>query len=114
MYAHAHADHKGAGRHGGRPGRVRVDGDRPAGAEPDSADAPVLVLWGDRDPFTPIDGPVGKFFSRLPSELPNVTLHMLEGVGHCPHDDRPDLVHDRLLPWLDGLPPPAAAAAAAV
>lgn len=65
---------------------------------------PVLVLWGDQDPFTPIDGPVGKYFSGLPSELPNVRLHMLEGVGHCPHDDRPDLVHQKLLPWLEELP----------
>ncbi|KAL5229573.1 hypothetical protein ABZP36_028349 [Zizania latifolia] len=70
--------------------------------------APVLVLWGDQDPFTPIDGPVGKYFSALPGELPNVTLHMLEGVGHCPHDDRPDLVHGKLLPWLDSLPAAAA------
>uniref|UniRef100_J3M794 AB hydrolase-1 domain-containing protein n=1 Tax=Oryza brachyantha TaxID=4533 RepID=J3M794_ORYBR len=71
--------------------------------------APVLVLWGDRDPFTPIDGPVGRYFSALPGDLPNVTLHMLEGVGHCPHDDRPDLVHAKLLPWLHGLPSSAAA-----
>lgn len=61
---------------------------------------PVLVLWGDQDPFTPIDGPVGKYFSTLPSKLENVQLFMLEGVGHCPHDDRPELVHDKLLPWL--------------
>lgn len=66
---------------------------------------PVLVLWGDCDPFTPIDGPVGKYFSSLPSQQPNVKLFLLEGVGHCPHDDRPDLVHDKLLPWLASLPP---------
>ncbi|EES19542.1 hypothetical protein BDA96_09G147900 [Sorghum bicolor] len=83
-------------------------GPSPIPLMPRLADLPVLVLWGDRDPFTPIDGPVGKFFSKLPSELPNVTLYMLEGVGHCPHDDRPDLVHARLLPWLEALPPPAA------
>lgn len=65
---------------------------------------PVLVLWGDRDPFTPIDGPVGKYFSSLPSNLPNIELHVLPGVGHCPHDDRPDLVHEKLLPWLSSLP----------
>ncbi|CAN6350981.1 unnamed protein product [Urochloa humidicola] len=88
-------------------------GPSPIALMPRLADVPVLVLWGDRDPFTPIDGPVGKFFSKLPSELPNVTLHMLEGVGHCPHDDRPDLVHDKLLPWLHGLPPTAAEAAGA-
>ncbi|KAK4413378.1 hypothetical protein Salat_2750400 [Sesamum alatum] len=52
---------------------------------------PVLVLWGDEDPFTPIDGPVGKYFSALPAQMPNVNLFLLEGVGHCPHDDRPDL-----------------------
>lgn len=64
------------------------------------ADLPVLILWGDRDPFTPMDGPVGKYFSSLPSQRPNVCLFVLEGVGHCPHDDRPELVHEKLLPWL--------------
>ncbi|KAK9167842.1 hypothetical protein Scep_003033 [Stephania cephalantha] len=64
---------------------------------------PILVLWGDQDPFTPIDGPVGKYFSSLPSQLSNVELFMLEGVGHCPHDDRPQLVHEKLLPWLAAL-----------
>ncbi|CAK9183252.1 unnamed protein product [Ilex paraguariensis] len=65
---------------------------------------PVLLLWGDQDPFTPLDGPVGKYFSSLPCEQPNVCLFVLEGVGHCPHDDRPDLVHEKLLPWLACLP----------
>lgn len=65
---------------------------------------PVLILWGDSDPFTPIDGPVGKYFSSLPLKLSNVKLCMLEGVGHCPHDDRPELVHEKLIPWLAALP----------
>lgn len=67
---------------------------------------PVLLLWGDQDPFTPIDGPVGKYFSSLPTQLPTVNLFLLEGVGHCPHDDRPDLVHEKLLLWLANLPAP--------
>lgn len=62
--------------------------------------SPVLVLWGSQDPFTPLDGPVGKYFSSLPSQLSNINLQVLEGVGHCPHDDRPELVHEKLLPWL--------------
>ncbi|CAH9104199.1 unnamed protein product [Cuscuta epithymum] len=66
---------------------------------------PVLVLWGNLDPFTPVDGPVGKFFSSLPAKMQNVKFFVLEGVGHCPHDDRPELVHDQLLPWLATLPP---------
>ena len=61
---------------------------------------PVLVLWGDKDPFTPIDGPIGRFFSDLPNTQGNVQLKMLADVGHCPHDDRPELVHNELLPWL--------------
>lgn len=67
---------------------------------------PVLILWGDDDPFTPLDGPVGKYFSSLPTSQgsDNVTLFVLEGVGHCPHDDRPELVHEKLLPWLALLP----------
>lgn len=65
---------------------------------------PVLILWGDEDPFTPIDGPVGKYFSSLPSQVPNISLSMLQGVGHCPHDDRPNLVHEKLVPWLSALP----------
>lgn len=66
---------------------------------------PVLVLWGDRDPFTPLDGPVATYFSTLAAQVPNMSLFVLEGVGHCPHDDRPDLVHEKLLPWLDDLLP---------
>ncbi|KAL9687469.1 hypothetical protein QQ045_031872 [Rhodiola kirilowii] len=65
---------------------------------------PVLVLWGDQDTLTPLDGPVGKYFTTVPSQLPNITLRVLEGVGHCPHDDRPELVHEKLLPWLASLP----------
>ncbi|KAM7279631.1 hypothetical protein ACFE04_006765 [Oxalis oulophora] len=64
---------------------------------------PILILWGDEDPFTPLDGPVGKYFSSLPLQLSNVSLFVLEGVGHCPHDDRPELVHAKLLPWLSNL-----------
>lgn len=65
---------------------------------------PMLVLWGDEDPFTPINGPVGKYFQGLPKSNPKVVLHLLQGVGHCPQDDRPDLVHEKLLPWLAELP----------
>ncbi|ESR55174.1 hypothetical protein CICLE_v10021643mg [Citrus x clementina] len=65
-----------------------------------SISIPLLVLWGDEDPFTPLDGPVGKYFSSLLSKLSNVKLTVLKGVGHCPHDDRPELVHEKLLPWL--------------
>jgi pimeloyl-ACP methyl ester carboxylesterase len=66
----------------------------------DRISQPLLVLWGDADPFTPADGPVGRFFQALPDTRLNTRFSFLPSVGHCPHDDRPDLVHSELLPWL--------------
>ncbi|KAJ7527390.1 hypothetical protein O6H91_16G067600 [Diphasiastrum complanatum] len=65
---------------------------------------PVLILWGDNDPFTPIDGPVGKYFCALPSSSSNVSLHLLPNVGHCPHDEQPELVNEKILAWIATLP----------
>ncbi|KAG2451648.1 hypothetical protein HYH02_003428 [Chlamydomonas schloesseri] len=62
---------------------------------------PLLVLWGDKDTLTPADGPVGKYLKDLPSKRPDTSFIMLEDVGHCLHDDRPELVHSHLLPWLE-------------
>ncbi|KAL4859706.1 Ferredoxin C 2 [Chlorella vulgaris] len=67
----------------------------------DSLTQPLLVIWGDNDPMTPANGPVGRFFQALPATRPDTTFHFLKGVGHCPHDDAPDLTHTVLLPWLD-------------
>lgn len=40
---------------------------------------PLLVLWGDKDPFTPADGPVGRFFQALPQQRDNTTFTFLPG-----------------------------------
>jgi pimeloyl-ACP methyl ester carboxylesterase len=61
---------------------------------------PLLFIWGDADPFTPVDGPVGKWCASLPATRPGTAFELLPDVGHCPHDDRPEAVHARLLPWL--------------
>ena len=62
----------------------------------------MLVLWGTKDPFTPSDGPVGRYFQRLAEQRPgSVDFVHLPGVGHCPHDEAPDEVHEHLLPWLE-------------
>ena len=39
----------------------------------------MLVLWGDSDPFTPADGPTGRFFQKLPSTRPGTTFEFLKG-----------------------------------
>mmetsp|Transcript_347 Transcript_347/g.564 ORF Transcript_347/g.564 Transcript_347/m.564 type:complete len:386 (-) Transcript_347:46-1203(-) len=78
-------------------------GPRPESAMPaiEAAGVPILILWGEEDPFTPMDGPVGKFFlDTLEPRSSAVTKRILPGTGHCPHDDRPEEVHEALLPWL--------------
>eukprot|EP00892_Ulva_mutabilis_P003392 jgi/Ulvmu1/1424/UM011_0153.1 len=62
---------------------------------------PVLVLWGDSDVLTPVDGPVGRFFKDLPVTKSNVTFQLLESTGHCAQDDNPEAVHNHLVPWLE-------------
>jgi len=64
---------------------------------------PLLFVWGDADPFTPVDGPVGQWATSLAATRPGTAFELLADVGHCPHDDRPGEVHARLLPWLAGV-----------
>jgi hypothetical protein len=40
---------------------------------------PLLLLWGDSDPMTPADGPVGRYMAALPTSRPNTTFVMLPG-----------------------------------
>ena len=69
-----------------------------------AAEVPIFVLWGTTDPFTPIDGPVAKFFlDELEPAHDFVTKAVVDDVGHCPHDDRPEVVHQALMPWLSRL-----------
>jgi len=77
-------------------------GPKPWALVPDIT-CPILVLWGDKDTLTPADGPVGKYFQILPNSRPNTTFTFLPDVGHCIHDDRPEVVHAELVPWLDKL-----------
>lgn len=76
----------------------------PAGPRPEdhlpNVACPVGILWGSNDPFTPLDGPVGKYFKQLPSKQSNISFLELPGVGHCPHDDRPELVNAEIQAFL--------------
>ncbi|MBD2428388.1 alpha/beta fold hydrolase [Phormidium sp. FACHB-1136] len=65
---------------------------------------PLLVLWGENDPWTPIQG--ATLYRQLaddPSKA--VTFHSIPDTGHCPHDERPDVVNPLLLDWLGTLEP---------
>lgn len=46
---------------------------------------------------------VAQLFRELQQERDNVNLVSLPDVGHCPHDDRPELAASHILPWLSSL-----------
>ncbi|MGG6297497.1 alpha/beta fold hydrolase [Leptolyngbya sp. AN02str] len=60
---------------------------------------PLLVLWGEADPWTPIAG--AKIYQNLAAKHPDrVTFHGIPNTGHCPHDERPETVNQYILEWL--------------
>jgi len=65
---------------------------------------PLLVLWGENDPWTPIKGAdVYRELSATPDIQPAVTFHAIPETGHCPHDERPDMVNPLMVDWLRSL-----------
>lgn len=59
--------------------------------------APLFVLWGEADPWTPVKG--GEIFQAWGETHP-VVFKTLPNTGHCPHDERPELVNSLVLDWL--------------
>jgi pimeloyl-ACP methyl ester carboxylesterase len=58
---------------------------------------PVRLLWGAQDPWEPVAEA-----RRWQQAYPCIEeLTVLEGVGHCPHDEAPDQVNPILLNWLE-------------
>lgn len=68
-----------------------------------SVAGPMLILWGDQDPFTPGNAAGGIYFQQLKDTRAGTTFEWIEGAGHAPHDDRPERVDAVLLPWLERL-----------
>ena len=61
--------------------------------------APLLLLWGIRDPWINAPGRRATFQRHAPAATTEVVLD----AGHCPHDEVPDQVNASLLDWLTGL-----------
>jgi pimeloyl-ACP methyl ester carboxylesterase len=61
---------------------------------------PLLVLWGEADPWTPIAG--AKIYQELATHKP-VKFIPIPNTGHCPHDENPDQVNQLMLEWLADL-----------
>mmetsp|Transcript_58688 Transcript_58688/g.109863 ORF Transcript_58688/g.109863 Transcript_58688/m.109863 type:complete len:399 (+) Transcript_58688:43-1239(+) len=62
------------------------------------ADIPVWVCWGEEDPWTP--APRVRALQRFDSVREIVPL---PGVGHCPHDEAPDVVNGYLIQFVKGV-----------
>lgn len=78
----------------------------PAGPRPEDLlpqiQVPLLVIWGEDDPWTPIKG--ADIYQRLAAEEnTSVTFHGIPNTGHCPHDERPNVVNSLILEWLESL-----------
>ena len=58
--------------------------------------APLLLLWGNKDPWMNTPGKRDIFRRYTPQETKEVVLD----AGHCPHDEVPDQVNNALLQWL--------------
>jgi pimeloyl-ACP methyl ester carboxylesterase len=61
---------------------------------------PLLVLWGEDDPWTPLAG--GRLFEQYAGPAP-VQFQGIAQTGHCPHDERPEVVNALVLNWLSTL-----------
>lgn len=56
---------------------------------------PALILWGTADPWEPVD--LGKELANFPAVEKFIPL---EGIGHCPQDEAPELVNPILQEWI--------------
>ncbi|MFM7581073.1 MAG: alpha/beta hydrolase, partial [Microcystaceae cyanobacterium] len=56
--------------------------------------APLLVLWGEKDPWMQVQERAVKFRRHYPQ----LTEHYLDS-GHCPHDDTPEMVNRLIRDW---------------
>jgi pimeloyl-ACP methyl ester carboxylesterase len=59
---------------------------------------PLLVLWGENDPWTPIKG--AKVYQELAAAGKPVRVVSIPNAGHCPHDEYPEVVNPAIVAWL--------------
>ena len=74
----------------------------PPGPKPEALlpqrQCPLLVLWGEDDPWTPIQG--AKIYQDLSDSDDNVEFYPIPKAGHCAHDEKPESVNELILNWL--------------
>lgn len=56
---------------------------------------PTVLLWGTEDPWEPVE--MGRELATIPTVERFIPL---EGLGHCPQDEAPEIVNPILLDWI--------------
>ncbi len=64
--------------------------------------APLLLLWGDSDPWLRNAKAKQDKFRFFAKEASVEVKEVLLNAGHCPHDEIPDQVNQEMLTWLKG------------
>ena len=63
---------------------------------------PLLILWGESDPWTPISS--ATLYQALANDPSStVSFQAIRDTGHCPHDERPEVVNPLILDWCKQL-----------
>lgn len=57
---------------------------------------PTLILWGDGDPYVPLD-----FAKKLKDDIPGSTLHVILRTGHFEMEERPEEVRAEIKEFID-------------
>ena len=73
-------------------------GPRPADLLP-RLQHPLLVLWGENDPWTPIKG--AKIYQERALKDANTQFFPIPQAGHCPQDEKPEEINRLILDWLN-------------
>lgn len=92
-----------------QPGAQRVfasilsapPGPRPSELLP-KVSQPLLVLWGEKDPWTPLSA-AGIYQTMAADPNQSVTFQAIPDTGHCPHDERPEIVNPLILNWIKAI-----------
>ena len=62
--------------------------------------APLLLLWGDSDPWLRNAKAKQEKFRLFALQASLEVKEVLLKAGHCPHDEVPDRVNEEMLAWL--------------
>ncbi len=61
--------------------------------------SPLLLLWGSKDPWMNTPKKRGLYEKFTPKNTTEVILE----AGHCPHDEIPELVNQKILDWIESI-----------